>query len=69
MSRKKEIDREIINALDAMHVLSEDLAKTPDQWLAIDEAEEAINAAELAIHKVRKTFDQEIPKDTLDDHA
>lgn len=54
MTRKEQVDHEIAKALDAMHNLSENLAKEPDQWLAIQQAE-------LAIHEIRKTFEQEIP--------
>lgn len=52
MTRKEQIDAEIGKALDALNSLSENLAKEPNQWLAIKDAE-------LAIHEIRKTFDQE----------
>ena len=54
-TRKEKIDHEIAKALDALTVLSEQLAKEPNQWLAI-------NGAEMAIHEIRKTFEEELSK-------
>jgi len=53
MTRKEKIDHELAKALDALHNLSDNLAKEPNEWLAIVEAQEAV-------HEVRKTFEQEL---------
>ena len=56
MSRKDEITHQIAIALDALHNLSDNMAREPNQFLAINEAE-------LVMYKVRQTFEQELPKE------
>jgi len=50
---KAKAEHLIAKALDILHKLSEDCATEPNQWLTI-------NNAEIAIHEVRKAFEQEL---------
>ena len=54
--REEEINHYIASALAELHELSEKFAKKPDQFLAINDAEQAI-------HAIRRTFQQEIQKE------
>ena len=55
MTRQDKVKHKIAIVLQVLGNLSDNLAKEPDQW-------HAINEAEVAMHKVRKTFEQEIPE-------
>lgn len=60
MSKKEKAYHRVANALKELHELSE-IANQPDQWLAI-------NQAEIAVNDILITFEQEIEDENISDN-
>jgi len=40
---------------------------TPDEWLALNKFQEAVNACEIALHRVRQAFEREISNEPVNE--